>query len=342
MESKIRNKSRSKTPWDDNSDVELTPTEVYLKKKYKEHHGAHHPILSETDESDHLNSIPVKKCHVCGSENIVKSGKKNKLIRYKCKDCNHTFVITTNTIFDSHKLSIEEWMEFCLNLFGYGSTTLISKNNKNSITTSNYWLNKIFLLLRDYQDDIVLRGTVFIDEKYYKKRSNTIVKDEYGYELAGLSRNQDCIFTGCDELGTVYAKRNGSGKPSQARCWDALGTHIARGSTLIHDQERAHNILVQRLGLTSIEYNAKMLTGLDDKENLLAPINDVHNQIEKFPDAHAGLNRAHLQDYLNLFVYIKNTPGEPLEKVDKLIEMGLTKPILLRYRSLYAKKTPEV
>lgn len=37
--------------------------------------------------------------------------------------------------------------------------------NKNSYTTTNYWLNKIYLLLKNYQNSIVLKDNVEIDEK---------------------------------------------------------------------------------------------------------------------------------------------------------------------------------
>ena len=261
------------------------------------------------------------------------------MVRYYCKDCKHTFVITTGTIFDHHKISIEEWIEFCLNLFGYGSTNLTSKNNKNSITTTNYWLNKVFLLLKNYQDDIMLSGKVYIDEKYYRKRSNQIKKRADGKKPAGLSRNQDCIFTGCDLNGHIYAKVNGSGKPSMARCWEALGNHIYPGSTLIHDKERSHRILVDRLELNSIVDDSKECCKLDDKHNPLNPINRVHDAMEKFLNSHSGFTRNHLQDYLNLFVFMNGDRKYPLIQAYKLIEMGLTKPIILRYRELYQLKT---
>ena len=339
MKKSFRPASRSGTPWDSIDDKALNPLQKFLKYKYKAHFYAHHQALSETGEANLLNSILVTKCHICGSTNIIKYGRKNNLVRYYCKDCKHTFVITTGTIFDHHKISIEEWIEFCLNLFGYGSTNLTSKNNKNSITTTNYWLNKVFLLLKNYQDDIMLSGKVYIDEKYYRKRSNQIKKRADGKKPAGLSRNQDCIFTGCDLNGHIYAKVNGSGKPSMARCWEALGNHIYPGSTLIHDKERSHRILVDRLELNSIVYDSKECCKLDDKHNPLNPINRVHDAMEKFLNSHSGFTRNHLQDYLNLFVFMNGDRKYPLIQAYKLIEMGLTKPIILRYRELYQLKT---
>ena len=182
MKKSFRPASRSGTPWDSIDDKALNPLQKFLKYKYKAHFYAHHQALSETGEANLLNSIPVTKCHICGSTNIIKYGRKNNLVRYYCKDCKHTFVITTGTIFDHHKISIEEWIEFCLNLFGYGSTNLTSKNNKNSITTTNYWLNKVFLLLKNYQDDIMLSGKVYIDDTL--KAAIDAYYEQYGVKEA--------------------------------------------------------------------------------------------------------------------------------------------------------------
>jgi transposase-like protein len=45
-------------------------------------------------------------CPKCGSTNHYKSNTNNK-IRYKCNDCLNYYSITSNTIFDNHKLSLK-------------------------------------------------------------------------------------------------------------------------------------------------------------------------------------------------------------------------------------------
>jgi DNA-directed RNA polymerase subunit RPC12/RpoP len=87
-------------------------------------------------EAYFLNSHEVTKCRYCGSDLIRKegdSGNGNK--RYRCKECGKRFRILTNTVFDSHKISISEWMGFLL-------------------------------------DGIVLKGDVWLDGTFVKVRSN--------------------------------------------------------------------------------------------------------------------------------------------------------------------------
>ena len=135
--------SRNKTPWD--NCVELTATQIFIMNKYRENYKIKHPKLNETKEYILINSIEVNFCPHCNSSNINKKGfTNNKIQRYYCKDCGKKFTPITNTIFDNHKISIAEWIEFLLDIFNYGSLTLISKVNKNSINTTNYWINKLF------------------------------------------------------------------------------------------------------------------------------------------------------------------------------------------------------
>lgn len=106
-----------------------------------------------------INSYVPVKCPFCGSLEFKKFGhSKSGVQRYMC-GCGKSFLSTTGTIFNEHRISISEWMEYCLNLFRHVSITADSWNNKNAFTTSRYWLQKLFLTLEDVQNDIVLSST---------------------------------------------------------------------------------------------------------------------------------------------------------------------------------------
>ena len=94
-----------------------------------------------------INSYISTKCLFCGSTAFKKFGlSSNGIQRYRCR-CGRTFLSTTGTIFDERRISISEWLEYCLNLFRHVSIW----NNKNTFTTSRYWLQKLFLTLEDSQ-----------------------------------------------------------------------------------------------------------------------------------------------------------------------------------------------
>ena len=134
----------------------LTATQEFLRAHYKGHYAVRHPSLSETGEAAMINSFVPTKCPYCGSEKFIRRGfTANGIQRYKCS-CGQRFLPTTCTIFDGHKISVSEWMEYCLNLFRYLSLNADSWNNRNAFSTSQYWLKKLFLTLENYQDNILI------------------------------------------------------------------------------------------------------------------------------------------------------------------------------------------
>jgi transposase-like protein len=325
-------KSRRKTPWDE--DTELTPTQEFLRTQYEEHYQARHPKLIETGEAAMVNSFVPPKCPYCGSERFIKRGlTANGIQRYGCV-CGQRFLPTTHTIFDGHKISISEWMEYCLNLFRYLSLNADSWNNKNAFSTSQYWLKKLFLILENYQQTIILYRTVWLDETYYPVISSQVDRKEDGTKYRGLSHNQICIGAATDKQNSVCFVE-GFGQPTQQKNLQAFSSHIAVGSTLVHDKGAAHKKLISALNLANQEYLAKDLKKLNDSENPLGPVNKLHDRLKKFLNAYLGLDRDRLQDYANLFIFAHNPPSEPLEKVKKLLNLAFQTTKLLRYRNQF-------
>jgi DNA-directed RNA polymerase subunit RPC12/RpoP len=110
MPENITSKSRRRTPRKD-----ATPLQSLIDQCAERDYSHRHPILDEMGEAYFLNSHEVTNCRYCGSDLIRKeedSGNGNK--RYRCKECGKRFRILTNTVFDSHKISISGWMGFLL------------------------------------------------------------------------------------------------------------------------------------------------------------------------------------------------------------------------------------
>lgn len=322
-------KSRKATPWDGMTD--LTPTEEYIRDHHQEHYRIHHQTLGEDMESSLLNSRKPERCSYCGSKDFIRFGHNASGVQvYRCRSCGRRFTVLTGTIFDSHKIPISEWIEFLYNLFSFVSLTADSWNNKNAFTTSKYWLEKVFLLVGEYQKGIKLKGDVVLDETFYPVRSEeTVWKD--GKKLRGLSVNQICIGVACDNEH-VFCVLEGKGKPSQGKTWSAFKDHIENGSVLIHDKENAHKTLVSGLGLTSMSYDAREIKKLDDRDNPLERVNRIHFLLKRFFMAHSSFKREYIGGFIDLFSFVMNPPSEKLEKVKVLLDLGLTHAQILRFR----------
>lgn len=327
--------SRQRTPWDNKEDISVL--QKFIKEKYKNNYVTKHPKLIDTKEYQLINSIKINKCKCCKSPNICKRGfTNNKVQRYFCNDCKKTFSAITNTIFENHKISITEWIEYILNIFNYGSTTLTSKVNKNSITTSTLWLHKLFLILEHWQDNIVLKKEVYIDELFYSVIKSDI-KTKNGKKLRGLSKNQHCIGIGYDR-NNIIAINEGLGKTSKEKTYDTFKSHIEKNSKLIHDDEKSHRKLVNELNLIDESYNSLWLKTKEDKDNPLRPINHQCDLLRQFLNTHSGFDRTDLQDYLNLYCFMNSGCKNKLEKIEELLTLALNTNITLKYRDYFDLK----
>ncbi|MCL1794880.1 MAG: transposase [Oscillospiraceae bacterium] len=330
----MTHKSRRKTPWDGKE--EKNAVQKFLYEQHKSQYDSRHPELGETGETALINAYSPEECPHCGSGKFKKNGRTgNGVQRYKCSSCGQTFTPVTKTIFEGHKVSLSEWVEYAMNIFRYVSINADSWNNRNSFTTSRYWLEKLFLVLESYQGELRLGGKVWLDETFYSVRSGDVALKDDGNKPRGLSANQMCIGVACDESHTLCIFE-GYGKPSQKKTHESFMEHIAVGSTLIHDGENAHKKLVRELRLKSVAYDSNEIKRLSDRDNPLNRVNRIHFLLKNFLHAHASFDRAKIQGYLNLFAFVMNPPSDHLEKVELLLNLAFQFPKSLRYRDFFA------
>ena len=327
------NNSRRKTPWE--FAEQKTPIQQFLTDQYESRYKERHPAIKETGEERIINSVALFNCPYCTSKAFRKFGKTgNGVQRYRCNDCCRTFTPITGTIFDNHKIAISEWIEYCLNLFRYLSVTADSWNNRNALTTSRYWLEKLFLILDGYETDIVLEGRVWFDETYYTVRCDEIKLKPDGTKPRGLSENQMCVGVACTK-DQIICLLEGKGQPTARKSYMAFKDHIAPGSTLVHDKGKVHGLLIDKLKLVDEAYDGNEIKKLSDADNPLCRVNEVHARLKNFLYAHNSFERTSMQGYLNLFSFVMNPPSNHLEKVELLLNRAFLTRKMLRYRSFY-------
>ncbi|MBR2835394.1 MAG: IS1595 family transposase [Coriobacteriales bacterium] len=326
----------SATPWDGLDPKDLSAQQRIVMESHRSIYGFRHD--SYQGDIDFLNSYIRTKCPRCDSTSICFNGKyKNGLTRCACKDCGKTFGPTTGTIFEDKKLPIPAWVDFLLQALSFESLSSMIREDRRAVTTTPYWMEKIFLVLKDIQTHVVLSGEVQIDETYYPVPQKDERLTPNGKKLRGLSRNKLCIAIGCDTNHRSVFIYEGHGKTNRKRTWNALGNHIAEKSKLIHDMEHAHDILVERLSLESEAHNSKLISKLDDSKNPLCEVNHLCFLLKQFLHMHSGFNRNNLQDYLNLFFVAMNPPYHKMEKVAMILDLAMQKQVTYRYRD-YASR----
>lgn len=309
------------------------PAGLFLEENFVRWFIEKHPKASPS-EIAFINSIPIEKCPRCGCARIRKYGKRKDGVQtYQCLSprCGKRFNPLTNTIFDSRKIPMTEWGEYLIHLFEYHSVATAATDNRNAVATGLYWLEKVFIVLRGWQDAIVLDDLVWIDETYVSEKRSRLVMSEGGKRMKGLSRNQRCVYCATDgRLATLTV--GGFGKPSSRRAADAYLPHIRCFSHVVHDGERAHRAVVAATGSTETVIPTWMTKGVRDEANPMERINRVHRFFKKFLSRHVGFERSSLQDWANLFAFVWNGPREPKVKAMVFVSMAVRMPGLLRYR----------
>lgn len=293
-----------------------------------------------------VNSLEVESCPHCGSTRIRKDGfnAKTGIRVYECMNppCGRKFNPLTNTIFDSKKIPISESLEFLYHVFQFQSSSASAASNMNARSTGYYRTAKLFLALEDLQGDAAPRfwPEAWIDEKYVSKWPSKSQKGANGGKIRGLSRNQYCVCTVTDGVKCAL-EVCGTGHPTAKRALATYSKYLDgnRLMRLVRDGAKCQSLIPGSLPRAVDEvHHVSETKGLPDKKNPMEPVNRVHRFLELFLKRHGGFGRESLAGWLSLFEFWYNTPGSPMAKAVKFIEMAVKKRKLLRYRAWAKRK----
>lgn len=162
------------------------------------------------------------------------------------------------------------------------------------------WRHRVLATVSGYQDRIVLRDRVWIDEIYLNDAE--LSKGPGQARKRGLSKQKVCVCVAIDVHKNPVAKVCGHGKPSTRRVREALGGHLAAGSTVVHDRERAHEGLIADSGCASEPHKADCR----DPEYLEAMemVNSLCSWLKRYLWRFTGMSMGNLQLYLDWYVYL--------------------------------------
>lgn len=118
MNKKERRKYPSLRSFTWSEDPEKSEGQLLVENTVQEWYDAKH-ATSSIFEIEFINSLDIKQCPFCESNDFTKYGhKKDGTQRYICKECGKRFTALTNTIFDSKKFLFQNGLSIyciCLN-----------------------------------------------------------------------------------------------------------------------------------------------------------------------------------------------------------------------------------
>lgn len=244
---------------------------------------------------------PRPKCPECGRADCWRDGSTAAgHRRWLCPSCGSRFSALTGTVLEYGKKDLPTWERFVTCMCYNAPIDLIAEVCGIAHTTAFEWRHRVLATVDGYQDRLVLSGTVWIDELYLT--DSDVVRSADFVQKRGLSKNKICIAVAIDAFENAVAVVCGHGKPSSKRIKDALLSHIAPGSVIIHDKERSHAALVKAAKCADASYkaDAKDLAYLEAMEL----VNNLCSWLRRYLCRFPGMKKANLQSYLNWFVYL--------------------------------------
>lgn len=174
--------------------------------------------------------------------------------RWRCRCCGRRFTSLTGTVLVHCRKPLPVWVSFIRPMRHNVPVECAAELCGITHKTAFEWRHRVLATVSGYQDRIVPRDTVWVDETYIDDTDLS-----KGYERArkrGLSRQKLCNCVAIDVHRNPVAVARDHGRPSPARVRKAMGGRIAPGSPHIHDLERAHDALVRGGGLESEAHRA--------------------------------------------------------------------------------------
>lgn len=244
---------------------------------------------------------PSPKCPSCGNAEPCKDGRTAAgHQRFRCPECGRRFSALSGTIFENRKKDFPTWASFvelmCWNVPIEAAASICGITHQ----TAFEWRHRVFATVDGYQDRIVLRDRIWIDETYI---NDTDLSKGYGEaRKRGLSKQKVCIAVAIDVHKNPVAIVCGHGKPTSKRIKDGLLPHIAEGSHIVHDKEKSHGVLIRAAKCTEESYKADVRDPV--YLECMATVNSLCSWLKRYLWRFTGMEPANLQSYLNWFVYL--------------------------------------
>ena len=272
-------------------------------------------------------------CPHCGATHIVRNGHgKNGTQRYKCMDCNKSFVITSNSITSRTKKDFDVWQKYIscmMNGFSIRKSAQICDIHSK---TAFIWRHKILDALQSMADNVSLDGIIEADETFFAVSYKGNHKNSKRFSMPrlphlrgkdnqkrGISSDKVCVPCAINHQGLSISKIATKGKIQISKLHQLYDGRIKSGSTLCTDCEKAYRKFTKSNHLNLIQLKSgKTKKGMYSIQH----INNFHQQLKRFMGKFNGVSSKYLNNYLiwnNFINYSKETYNEKLQILLKYV-----------------------
>lgn len=248
---------------------------------------------------------------------MVKNGKDiNMNQRFKCRSCMRTFILD-ESMTSQLQNSDYTFKKFIGYMIDDVTLEVIARNLAINIKTALYYRYLVFESLRNYQDEIILDGTILVDETFVRISNKKYkLRRLDGKGIRGISFNHLCVITLINLQGTCIAKVASRGMAKPQLFIDLCTKNMGELDLLIHDGSGTQRQFLKQFNCPNIDARRE-----GDGQYSTNLVDSLHSNIKRYLFKHAGYRLKFLQHYMNFFVYRYNhTPKSKYNNSRKLIE----------------------
>lgn len=240
-------------------------------------------------------------CPTCGHPSIKHGRTKTGVQRYFCHPCKKTF-ISGQTPSKGFKQSDSVIKRFIGYMIDDVTLDVAARNLSIDHKTALYYRFMIFHALLDYQDDIILDGSIMIDETFISIREKKYkIQRPDGKDIRGLSFNQLCVITLINLRGLCTAKVSSRAMAQPEDFIRLFNNNLGKIKRFIHDGNSKQVQFMKQYDVDRI--NARKS---EDAELSTLIVDSLHSSLKRYLFKHAGFRLKYLQHYLNFFTYRHN------------------------------------
>ena len=246
------------------------------------------------------------ECPHCGSSAIIKHSKYKDTQRYKCKQCNRTFLPTTGTYIHNIKKK-EKFIEYCEIVREEGLHTIkyMSSRLDISIQTAFDWRHKILLSIPENKDKF--DGETQADDVWFLYSQKGRKGLKYSRQRGGSNKQGDNEFQvkviAASDKKQVIMKVVKIGRIDQSDIIAAIGDKFNKHDKLVTDSHPSYTAFAKTLRLEHVKFiskNHKAETG----ENVQY-INNMATRLKTLINHNLkGVVTKYLQLYISYFAYM--------------------------------------
>ena len=182
---------------------------------------------------------------------------------------------------------------------------VIARNLSIDHKTALYYRYLVFEALRNYQEEVVLNGTIVMDETYVRINEKKYkLYHPNGKGIRGISYNHLGVITMISISGVCIAKVASRATPKPHKFIELCTSNIGNVKQFIHDGATCQKQFMKQFKVPYLDAKRE-----GDGEYSTKIVDSLHSNIKRYLSKHGGYRLKNLQHYLNFFVYrYNNTP----------------------------------